>query len=82
MDAFVSSYYLYVSVWHGLQLQLRTIAIATAIAGLGVSIAGIVLSNTDSDKFSGKGMSVAGMIIGSIMCGILLIAALLFFFLR
>ncbi len=56
-------------------------AIATTVAGLALSITGIVLSNNNPDKFSGKGMSVAGMIIGSIMCGILLILAILFFLL-
>ena len=78
---------LFYALINGLAIGLMSVylliaAIIAALSGLGVSIAGIVLPNKDPDKFSGRGFGIAGMIIGSVMCGILLIAALLFFIFR
>ncbi len=53
--------------------------IGLAIAGLVISIIALVLNANDPDKHTMKGFGLAGMIVGSVMTGIFLIAAILFF---
>lgn len=50
-----------------------------AIAGLGVSIAALVLNRTNPDRHTMRGFGLAGMIIGSIMLGIFIVATAIFF---
>jgi hypothetical protein len=50
-----------------------------ALAGLIVSIVAIILNRKNPDKFTMKGFGIAGMIIGSVMTGFFIVAALLFF---
>lgn len=53
--------------------------IGLALAGLIISIIALVLNAKDPDKHTMRGFGLAGMIIGSVMLGIFLISAILFF---
>lgn len=53
--------------------------IGLALAGLIISIVALVLNAKDPDKHTMRGFGLAGMIVGSVMLGIFLIAAILFF---
>lgn len=80
--AFLSS--LFSAAAAGLMVGFATFAllfggIGLAIAGLVISIIAIVLNRRNPDKHTLKGFGIAGMIVGSVMTGIFLITALLFF---
>lgn len=50
-----------------------------AVAGLVISIVALILNAQNPDKFTMRGFGLAGMIIGSIMTGIFIVAAVIFF---
>lgn len=51
----------------------------TALLGLVTSIVALVLNKKNPEKFTKKGFGLAGMIIGSVALGILIIATAIFF---
>ena len=53
--------------------------LASAIAGLIVSIVSLVLTNTNPDKHSMPGFGIAGIIVGSIFMVILALAVMIFY---
>ncbi|WMX12439.1 MULTISPECIES: hypothetical protein [unclassified Aureispira] len=50
-----------------------------AIIGLTISIISLILNAKNPDKFTMRGFGLAGMIVGSIMTGIFIVAAVVFF---
>jgi len=62
-----------------LSIYAMIAGIVAAVIGLSMSITGMALNSKDPDKWGARGLSIAGMIISSIMAGLWLIASLIYF---